>query len=278
MNIVDSIIQSCDVFFYAIGQKTGIDKIADMARRFGIGEQHDLPLSAVSRGVAPTPDWKLRSFDKGWLLGDTVNASIGQGYVLTSPLQLAVMAARLGTGRALQPRLIQNIDGEVMLSGGGAKLDVDPKHLQIVQKAMFGVINTKNGTAFNKRITTQELRMAGKTGTAQVRRITAEERTNGVIPNEDLPWARRDHALFVNYAPYDNPKISVAVVVEHGGSGSSVAAPIARDITLFALTGKMPDLKHYPQEQHNQIKVEQKELAPRLINWSSIATKGRAKT
>ena len=278
MNLADSIIQSCDVFFYAIGQKVGIDKISDMARRFGLGQHHDLPLSAVSRGVVPTPDWKQRSFDKGWLLGDTVNASIGQGYVLASPLQLAVMTARLGTGRALQPRLIQNINGEVMPLGGGTQLDVDPVHLAVVQKAMFGVANTKNGTAFSKRITTQELRMAGKTGTAQVRRITAKERTTGVIPNEDLPWRQRDHALFVNYAPHDNPKISVAVVVEHGGGGSSVAAPIARDITLFALTGKMPDHKHYPTELQNRIKREQKELAPRLINWSKIDASGRAKT
>jgi penicillin-binding protein 2 len=150
--------------------------------------------------------------------------------------------------------------------------------LAVVQKAMFEVTNTKDGTAFSKRITTQELRMAGKTGTAQVRRITAEERTTGVIPNEDLPWEKRDHALFVNYAPHDNPKISVAVVVEHGGGGSSVAAPIARDITLFALTGEIPDLKHYPTELHNQIKHEQKKLAPRLIDWSSVDTSGRAKT
>ena len=278
MNVSDSISQSCDVFFYAIGQKVGIDKISDMARRFGLGQQYDLPLSAVSRGVVPTPDWKQRSFDKGWLLGDTVNASIGQGYVLASPLQLAVMAARLGTGRAVQPRLIQNINGEVMPLGGGTQLDVDPVHLAVVQKAMFEVANTKDGTAFSKRITTQELRMAGKTGTAQVRRITAKERTTGVIPNEDLTWGQRDHALFVNYAPHDNPKISVAVVVEHGGSGSSVAAPIARDITLFALTGKMPDLKHYPTELHNKIKREQKELAPRLIDWNKIGTSERAKT
>jgi penicillin-binding protein 2 len=278
MNVSDSISQSCDVFFYAIGQKVGIDKISDMARRFGLGQQYDLPLSAVSRGVVPTPDWKQRSFDKGWLLGDTVNASIGQGYVLASPLQLAVMAARLGTGRTVQPRLIQNINGEVMPLGGGTQLDVDPVHLAVVQKAMFEVANTKDGTAFSKRITTQELRMAGKTGTAQVRRITAKERTTGVIPNEDLTWGQRDHALFVNYAPHDNPKISVAVVVEHGGSGSSVAAPIARDITLFALTGKMPDLKHYPTELHNKIKREQKELAPRLIDWNKIGTSERAKT
>jgi len=278
MNVADSIIQSCDVFFYEVGQKVGIDKISAMARRFGLGEHHDLPLSAVSRGVAPTREWKKKSFGKDWLLGDTVNASIGQGYVLASPLQLAVMAARLGTGRALQPRLIQSINDEQMALGAGAPLDVDPEHLAVVQKAMFGVSNSKVGTAFSKRIISQDLRMSGKTGTAQIRRITAEERATGVIRNEDLPWKKRDHALFVDYAPHDNPKVAVAVVVEHGGGGSSVAAPIARDITLFALTGKMPDLDHYPAEVRKQIRSDQKNLAPKLIDWNSVSTSGQSKT
>ena len=277
MTVEDSIMQSCDVFFYTIGQKVGIDKISAMAKRFGLGGYHDLPLSAVSRGVTPTRDWKKKSFDQSWLLGDTVNASIGQGYVLASPLQLAVMAARLGTGRAVQPRLVQNIDGEQMPQGRGAQLDVEPAHLAVVQRAMFGVVNKKNGTAFSKRIMTRELRMAGKTGTAQVRRITAEERTTGVIPNAELPWKKRDHALFVDYAPHDNPKVAVAVVVEHGGGGSSVAAPIARDITLFALTEKIPDLSHYPSELRDQIQREQNELKQRLIDWPNVRTSGQAK-
>ena len=120
LNVEDSIAQSCDVFFYSISQKVGIDKISAMARRFGLGEYHDLPLSAISRGVAPTRAWKQKSFDKAWLIGDTVNASIGQGYVLASPLQLAIMAARLGTGRAVQPRLLQSIDDTAMPLGTGA--------------------------------------------------------------------------------------------------------------------------------------------------------------
>ena len=197
LTIEDSIAQSCDVFFYSISQKVGIDKISAMARRFGLGEYHDLPLSAVSRGVTPTRAWKEKSFGQPWLLGDTVNASIGQGYVLASPLQLAIMAARLGTGRAVQPRLVQSIDDTAMPLGKGAPLDVDPEHLKVVQRAMFAVTNTKNGTAYSKRIVSPDLQMAGKTGTAQVRRITAEERLTGVIPNEDLPWEKRDHALFV---------------------------------------------------------------------------------
>ena len=277
MNLEDSIIQSCDVFFYSIGQKVGINKISNMAKRFGLGIRYDLPLSAVSRGVAPTREWKKKSFDKNWLLGDTVNASIGQGYVLASPLQLAVMAARLGTGQIIQPRLIQNINNVTMPQEAVKKLDINPDHLALVQRAMFGVTNRKDGTAYSRRIEANHLRMSGKTGTSQVRRITAAEREQGVISNEDLPWKQRDHALFVNYAPANNPKIAVAVVVEHGGGGSSVAAPIGRDITLFALTGKMPDPQHYPEKLREKIQLEQKNLAPKLIDWTSPTVMERTK-
>ena len=277
MKLEDSIIESCDVFFYTIGQKVGINKISNMAKKFGLGIRHDLPLSAVSRGVAPTREWKKQSFDRSWLLGDTVNASTGQGYVLTSPLQLAVMAARLGTGRSIQPRLIKSMNDKNMPSVEGEILDVDPNHLAVVKKAMFGVINKKNGTAYSRRIATAHLRMSGKTGTAQVRRITETEREQGIIKNEDLPWEKRDHSLFVNYAPYDNPRVAVAVVVEHGGSGSSVAAPIARDITLFALTGKVPDPQHYPEDIREDILNEQKEIMPRLIDWTKTKPVGQTK-
>lgn len=274
LTLDQAIKQSCDVYFYTVGQQVGIDHISDMARRLGLGIKHDLPLSAISRGVAPTKDWKRASFDQGWLIGDTVNASIGQGFVLASPLQLAVMAARLGTGRAVTPRLIHSIDGEVQPSGAGDALDVNMEHLAVVQNAMFGVANANDGTAFRRRIVAEDMLMAGKTGTAQVRRITKAEREAGVIRNEDLPWERRDHALFVNYAPYDNPKVAVSVVVEHGGGGSSVAAPIARDITLFALTGKLPDLESYPSNVRAQIAREQEDILPKLIDWNASGTGG----
>jgi penicillin-binding protein 2 len=157
------------------------------------------------------------------------------------------------------------------------KLNVNSDHLALVQKAMFGVTNTKAGTAYSRRIETNKFRMSGKTGTAQVRRITAAEREQGVISNKDLPWQQRDHALFVDYAPADNPKVAVAVVVEHGGGGSSVAAPIGRDITLFALTGELPNLKHYPTKFRREIQLEQEDIAPRLIDWTSPKVKERSK-
>ncbi|MEM6308252.1 MAG: penicillin-binding protein 2, partial [Pseudomonadota bacterium] len=237
MDLKQSLMQSCDVYYYEIAQRVGIERIAAMARKFGLGVRHDLPLSAIRRGIVPDRDWKQQVRNENWLIGDTVNASIGQGYVLSSPLQLAVMAARLATGRSVTPRIVRRIKGAEQPTGAGDVLDVSPRHLAAVQDAMYGVSNLRKGTAFGKRLVDETMLIAGKTGTSQVRRITAAERAAGVTKNEDLPWNRRDHALFVNYAPYDDPKIAVSVVVEHGGGGSSTAAPIARDITAFALNG-----------------------------------------
>lgn len=260
MNLVEALRESCDVYFYDLSQRVGIDRISAMARQLGLGIRHELPLSSVQRGVAPTKDWKMESYGKEWVLGDSANASIGQGYVLASPLQLAIMTARLATGRAIDPRLVLSTDGNLALSAEAPKLDIDPFHLKLVHDAMYAVSNHRRGTGFGARILERPLQLAGKTGTAQVRNISAAERAGGVIQNEDLPWDQRDHALFVNYAPVEDPKIAVAVVVEHGGGGGAVAAPIARDITLRALTGDMPPLRAYPSVQRNQVRREQAAL------------------
>ena len=217
-------------------------------------------MSAVAKGLMPTKDWKLRSYDQDWLVGDTVNASIGQGYLLSSPLQLAVMTARLATGRAVSPRLIKSIDGVEQASRAGEPLGVNPNNLMRMRRAMYDVVNDRRGTAYGSRIISDVARMAGKTGTSQVRNITAAERAAGVIRNEDLPWERRDHALFVNFAPFDNPKYAVAVVVEHGGGGSKAAAPIARDITLQALYRGEPPLEAYPRKDRDKIAEQQRKL------------------
>lgn len=255
-----SLRESCDVYYYELAQIVGIEKISAMARKLGLGQKFDVPMSAVARGRAPTKDWKLERFGEDWVIGDSVNAAIGQGFVLASPLQLAVMTARLATGREIVPRLIKsenNIEEPVM---GGNGLGINENHLRQVRKAMYAVSNNKRGTGFRSRIIEDAFRMAGKTGTSQVRNITAAERRAGVRRNEDLPWERRDHALFVDFAPYDNPKIAVAVVVEHGGGGSTAAAPIARDITLQALYGEEPPLAAYPSRDRNRIKAQQKRI------------------
>ncbi len=260
MDLEDSLKQSCDVYYYDLAVKVGIEKISAMAQRLGLGMRHDLPMSAIAKGLAPNKAWKLAVHDQDWRVGDTVNASIGQGYMLASPLQLAVMSARLATGRSVTPRLIKTIDGVEQPDGAGEDMGMRPTNLLMMRQAMYAVVNDRKGTAYRSRIIAEGMRMAGKTGTSQVRNITAEERRAGVIRNEDLPWERRDHALFVNYAPYDNPKYAVAVVVEHGGGGSKAAAPIARDITLQALYEGEPPLEAYPTKDRERIAEQQERL------------------
>lgn len=252
--------ESCDVYFYEMSLRAGIENISEMARRFGMGVAHDLPLTSVAEGLIPTKQWKRTARGAEWVIGDSVNSSIGQGFVLTSPLQLAVMTARIATGRSVTPRLIKSIDGVEEPTGHGEDLGLNQNNLRNIQRAMYDVSNNKRGTAYRNRIIAEGMRMAGKTGTSQVRNITAAERAQGVRSNADLPWERRDHALFVNYAPYDNPKVAVAVVVEHGGGGSTVSAPIARDITLQALYQGDPPLDAYPTADRGRIRIQQEQL------------------
>lgn len=258
--------QSCDVYFYEAAQRTGIDRLAELCHEFGLGERYDLPVSAVADGLIPSTEWKARVRDEVWRPGDTINAAIGQGYVLTSPLQLAVMTARLASGRAVVPRLIKSVNGIESPTAEAPSLNISSTHLQMIQRSMWNVSNAQRGTARRARIVAEGLEMAGKTGTSQVRNITAAERARGVVSNDQLPWERRDHGLFVCYAPYDKPKYAVATVVEHGGGGSTAAAPPARDILLYALYGDVPPLEAYPSDQRERIRVQHEEmvLRPRL--------------
>ncbi|WP_317055857.1 penicillin-binding protein 2 [Roseovarius rhodophyticola] len=255
-----SLRESCDVYYYEMAVRTGIDKIAEMARKLGLGVEHQLPLTSVSEGLIPTKLWKETTRNDDWRVGDSVNASIGQGFVLASPLQLAVMTARLATGRSVSPRLVKSVDGVEQPVNRGEPLGINENMLREVRNAMNAVSNNKRGTGYRSRIIEDAFRMAGKTGTSQVRNITAAERARGVFRNEDLPWERRDHALFVNYAPVENPRIAVAVIVEHGGGGSKAAAPIARDITLQALYGGDPPLEAYPTADRDRIREQQERL------------------
>ncbi len=264
INLHESLKQSCDCYYYEVAQRVGIDKMAEMARKLGLGIRHDLPLSAVATGLAPNKQWKAEVHGEDWRIGDTVNASIGQGYVLASPLQLAVMTARIATGRVVTPRLVRLIDGVEQPSGLGESLGINENTLRRVRASMNDVCNHRRGTAYGSRILAEDHKMAGKTGTSQVRRITPEERAAGVTKNEDLPWERRDHALFVGFAPFDNPRYAMSVVVEHGGGGSRAAAPIARDIMLQAQYGGPPPLEAYPAGLRDQIAAQQKRIAERV--------------
>ena len=252
MNLHTSLRESCDIYYYELALKTGIENISAMAKRLGIGVQHDLAMTSVAKGLAPTKAWKREVRQADWRIGDSVNAAIGQGYVLASPLQLAVMTARIATGRSVSPRLIKSIDGVEQPTGHGTDMGLNENHLRQIRKAMFAVSNSRRGTAYSSRIMEEEFRMSGKTGTSQVR--------SAVVNNDSVPWDQRDHALYVNYAPAENPKIAVAVVVEHGGGGSKAAAPVARDITLQALYGEDPPLSAYPAKDRGRIRSLQDKL------------------
>ena len=260
ITLTEALEQSCDVFFYDLALRVGIEKITQMAKRLGIGIKHNLPLSGVARGLSPTKNWKLKTQGESWVLGDTLNVGIGQGYVLASPLQLAVMAARIASGKVVEPRIIKRVNGVEQKIPNQLKLNIDPNALGIIRSGMYEVSNGIKGTARKSKIAISEISMAAKTGTSQVRNITSKERATGVIPNEKLPYNRRDHALFVGFAPYNQPKYAIAVVVEHGGGGSKVAAPIARDIMLRALYEKIPPLEAYPEEQRAKIAKRLKNL------------------
>ena len=235
----EALIQSCDVFLYDVARRTGMERIAAMARRLGFGTKLGVDLPGEQAGLVPTPKWKRGAMDAPWHQGETLIAGIGQGYLLVTPLQLAVMMARLSNGGfAVTPHLTRSV-AELRTPGDKASsafssIGISPRHLELVREAMIDVVNIPRGTAFRARITDPAFTMGGKTGTVQVRRISKAEREKGVRKNKDMPWKERDHALFVGFAPVHNPRYAVAVVVEHGGGGSSVAAPIARDVLLEA--------------------------------------------
>lgn len=224
-----AIAKSCNTYFYAMGHRIGYDNIAPTARALGLGEKFDLPFVSQSFGTVPDSAWKRRKFENNrrfvdrpdWTASDTLNASIGQGFLIVNPLQLAVMAARIASGRALYPRLLDK-DGRSL----APSLDVDPKHLDIVRGGMWQVVNG-DGTAGASRLPLEGIEMCGKTGTAQVRRIAAGQRGQGGA------WQYRDHGLFVFFAPYDKPRYAGAVVIEHGMGGARAAAPVAKDALTY---------------------------------------------
>ncbi len=243
MNLLQGIGQSCDVYFYELAKLVGIDNIAEMAKRFGLGKITGIEVPSERPGQIPTRDWKLANIGESWQGGETLITAIGQGFVLATPLQLARMTAQLvNGGHIIQPHVVRRVGplddetvvGAVASADGlpepGPSLGVKEEALRRVVEGMIEVTSGPRGTARGSQIAIEHMRMGGKTGTSQVRRITPEERAAGVTKNEDLPWERRDHALFIGFAPVQAPRYATAVVVEHGGGGSRAAAPIARDL------------------------------------------------
>ncbi len=240
LNVVEALQQSCDVFFYEAARRAGVDRVAEVAARLGFGTPTAVGLPEESGGLLPTRAWKQEHDSKPWGVGDTYNLGIGQGAMLATPLQLAVMAARIANGGYnVRPRLIaRNAAARdplrpppVQARPDAPSLRFNPRNLKAVQQGMDLVVNSQGGTAFAARITEKGMAMAGKTGTSQVKRITESERGRR-MSQEELPWHLRHHALFCAYAPVNNPRYACAVVVEHGMGGSRTAAPITRDILL----------------------------------------------
>jgi penicillin-binding protein 2 len=217
-----AVVHSCDVYFYTMCLRIGAEKLSPMVRSMGFGEKFDLPFDHQRYGTIPDPEWMMRKYHRAWQGYDTVNMSIGQGMVLINPLQLAVMASRLATGKRVVPRLIKNKPVAPQ-----TQLEVDQDHLDFIRKAMWGVVD--HGTAAAAKFPIDGIQMAGKTGTAQTHNLSAGERGNYT----SAVWKLRDHSLFMGFLPFDNPRYAAGTIVEHGGFGAAVAAPLIRDTLTF---------------------------------------------
>ena len=233
MDIETAIQESCDVFFYNLAIKVGIDAISEVAKDFGLGQIYNFRIQKKKSGIIPSKKWKKENLDESWYGGETLIAAIGQGYVLTTPLQLVVMTARIASGgKAVLPAIIkqsQEKDFDFM-----SKYE---ESLKIIKKAMFNVVNKNKGTAYRQK--SENFKFSGKTGTSQVKKITLAERESEDFRNTEIEWKNRDHALFVGYMPSEKPKYAISVIVEHGGSGATTAAPIAKDIFEYINKNKI---------------------------------------
>lgn len=239
VNLEQALAQSCDVYFYEVGQSIGHKAILSMAETLGLGQKTGIELPGEREGLLPSQDWMQRRFKRSWRKGDTFLLSIGHGNIMATPLQLAVMQARMMTGREITPTLFKSARRvEDFLP-----IRLYKKNVNLILSGLSQVVNEPWGTGYYARIDDPRFLMAGKTGTAQVRRISMKERAAGVLKNNQLPWHLRDHALFLGYAPAYNPRYVCSVVVEHGGGGGRISAPIARDVLYMVqkkYQGKVP--------------------------------------
>ncbi|MBQ7524527.1 MAG: penicillin-binding protein 2, partial [Alphaproteobacteria bacterium] len=228
VNLQEALAGSCDVFFYNLARLLSPDEIAATARDFGLGEPTGIDLPDEKSGLIPTKSWKKKHKKQSWTTGDTFNMAIGQGFVLTTPLQLVKMVAILTNGlKPITPHLVER-----KTTDDPTPLKYDPEHIQTILDGMYDVVNAPYGTAWNAGL--DDFEFCGKTGSSQVFRITERLRREGKTVSDDY-W-KKEHAIFVGYAPADVPRVAIAVLVEHGGSGAHTAAPLARDVLLAAKT------------------------------------------
>ena len=240
-DLFKSLRESCDVYYYNLATRLSIDRIAAFGHKFGLGVKSGIELPGERSGLMPSSSWKLKNVHDQWYTGDSLSVCIGQGYLTSTPLQIAAMYTVFANGGTyFKPHIIK---GEAITAdhnnpvetlakkSGGTKIDISNRHMQAIRNALSQVVNNKRGTAYKSRITVKKWEMAGKTGTAQVVKQTLET----LKKVEDTPWRFRDHAWFVAFAPFTNPSIVVATLVEHGGHGSSIAAPITQQVIEFHL-------------------------------------------
>ena len=238
LNLIQALEHSCDVYFYEVSQKIGAEKILQMARKLGFGETTGIDLENEKSGLLPSPEWKKKKYNDSWRMGDTLNLSIGQGFLTATPLQIVRAVAAIANGGYLvQPHVIERKNFELK------EPLFNNKNLSVVRQGMFDVVNKEGATAYGSRFNINGMKMAGKTATTQVRRISAEERKKGLKDQKLIPWEHRDHALFAGFAPTNTPKYAVVVVVEHGIGGSRSAAPIASKLLQKALELDIEDKK-----------------------------------
>jgi penicillin-binding protein 2 len=238
VNVHSGIQQSCDIFFYEVARKMGIDTLEAGVHKLGLGQLTHIEIPGEAAGINPSRAWKLARFGTPWAQGDTLNTGIGQGYVTATPIQLCTAAARIASGNAVVPRITRVVGKATQPRPELKRLDVQDKPLQLVQAGMNAALNEPGGTAFPWRITEPGLEMAGKTGTAQVHHISKEERNSGGRSTyqfeANLPWKLREHALFVAYAPVSLPRYAVSIILEHGSTPAHPHVQMVRDILLYA--------------------------------------------
>ena len=222
---------SCDTYFYEIARKLGVDKLSETAKKFGLGKKVFDNLFEIEKdGLIPNTQWKKNTLGKGWLLGETIITGIGQGYIQTTPIQLCLMTAQIANGGyKIYPKIVIDDKDKIKPSDYYTPLYKNSRNIKIIQDAMFGSTNEVMGTSYRSRIDNPKYQFAGKTGTAQVKKITERERELDLKTSE-IPYEQRDHALYIAYGPYINPRYALSIVVEHGGNGSTTAAPMAKKL------------------------------------------------
>ena len=229
VSLKNAMKQSCDTYFYEIARRLGVDRLSETAKKFGLGERvFENLFFNEKKGLVPNTQWKKNALGSGWLLGETMITGIGQGYIQTTPIQLCLMTAQIANGGyKIYPKI--TVDTETNFLDKYEPLFTEKKNIKIIQDSIFSSTNEVMGTSYSSRINDPKYRFAGKTGTAQVKRITAEERELDLKTSE-IPYEQRDHALYVAYGPTENPRYALSIIIEHGGSGGTTAAPMAKKL------------------------------------------------